>query len=439
MGTQGVPFNSGPMTVTGGTLPYTFSIVGTLPAGLTLNPANGAVSGTPTASGTFTIQVKDANGSVGTGCAITINPPLSATCSAVTMGTQGVPFNSGPMTVTGGTLPYTFSIVGTLPAGLTLNPANGAVSGTPTASGTFTIQVKDANGSVGTGCAITINPPLSVTCSTTNVGDVGVPFSSSAVTVSGGTMPYTFSIVGTLPAGLTLNTSTGAVSGTPTASGSFTIQVKDAKGAVGTGCAITINPAISVTCSATNSGQVGVTFSSSAITVTGGTMPYTFSVVGTLPAGLTLNTSTGAVSGKPTAAGSFSIKVTDAKGGVAATTCPFTIVAIPPPVISCAKGTASVGVSYSSNFPVTGGSGSFTFLVSAGSLPAGLSLNTTTWRAHGYANGGRMFGFTVKVVDNVTGAVAYSNCTSACSGGGSTVTLTWTRFSETSGIHMHTR
>ena len=364
MGTQGVPFNSGPMTVTGGTLPYTFSIVGTLPVGLTLNPANGAVSGTPTASGTFTIQVKDANGSVGTGCAITINPPLSATCSAVTMGTQGVPFNSGPMTVTGGTLPYTFSIVGTLPAGLTLNPANGAVSGTPTASGTFTIQVKDANGSVGTGCAITINPPLSATCSAVTMGTQGVPFNSGPMTVTGGTLPYTFSIVGTLPAGLTLNPANGAVSGTPTASGTFTIQVKDANGSVGTGCAITINPPLSATCSAVTMGTQGVPFNSGPMTVTGGTLPYTFSIVGTLPAGLTLNPANGAVSGTPTASGTFTIQVKDANGSVG-TGCAITI--NPPLSATCSAVTMGTqGVPFNSGpMTVTGGTSPYTFSIVA--------------------------------------------------------------------------
>ena len=67
------------MTVTGGLSPYTFSVIGTLPAGLNLDTTNGAISGTPTASGTFTIQVKDANGVVaGTSCPFTIYPAPSA-------------------------------------------------------------------------------------------------------------------------------------------------------------------------------------------------------------------------------------------------------------------------------------------------------------------------------------------------------------------------
>ena len=202
------------------------------------------------------------------------------TCAAVTAGEVGVAFNSGPMTVTGGTAPYTFSIVGTLPAGLTLNTTTGAVTGTPTAAGSFTVQVKDALGATSTGCQITINAALSVTCAAVTAGEVGGSFNSGPMTVTGGTAPYTFSIVGTLPAGLTLNTTTGAVTGTPTAAGSFTVQVKDALGATSAGCQITINTALSVTCAAVTAGEVGVAFNSGPMTVTGGTAPYTFSISG---------------------------------------------------------------------------------------------------------------------------------------------------------------
>ena len=160
-GEVGVAFDSGPLTVTGGVAPYTFSIgSGTLPPGLTLNTSTGEVSGTPTAPGSFVIKVTDSLGATATGCPFTITPAISVTCSATNTGTVGVPFNSGPITVTGGEPPYKFSIgSGTLPPGLTLDTTTGAVTGTPTAAGTFTINVTDSLGAVGTGCTITINAP----------------------------------------------------------------------------------------------------------------------------------------------------------------------------------------------------------------------------------------------------------------------------------------
>ena len=82
---------------------------------------------------------------------------------------------------------------------------------------------------------------------------------------------------------------------------------------------------LTLSCSKVTSDPVGTAFPSNAITVTNGTTPYTFSVVGTLPTGLALNTSTGAVTGTPTVSGSFSITATDANGTTAASTCGITI------------------------------------------------------------------------------------------------------------------
>src|SRR5271166_2541592 len=444
-GDVGVPFNSGPMTVTGGVAPYMFSIVGTLPAGLMLNSSTGAVTGTPTAAGTFTVKVTDAAGNSSTSCMITINGPMSVTCATTSTGDVGVPFNSGPMTVTGGTAPYTFSIVGTLPPGLTLNTSTGAVMGTPTASGTFMVKVTDAVGNSSTSCMITINGPLSVTCSMINTGEVGVAFNSGPMMVTGGTTPYMFSIVGTLPAGLMLNTSTGAVMGTPTAAGTFMVQVTDALGLTSTSCTIFINGPLSVTCAATNTGDVGVPFNSGPMTVTGGTAPYTFSIVGGLPPGLMLDTSTGAVTGTPTAAGTFTVEVTDALG-ITSTSCMITING--PLSVTCealntgdvtgtptasgtstvevtdalgnsstsciitingslavtcaAVNTGTVGVPFDSGaMTVTGGTAPYTFSIGSGPLPAGLTLNTSTGEVTGTPTAPGAF--TVQVTDSLGG------------------------------------
>jgi choice-of-anchor A domain-containing protein len=405
-GKVGVSFNSGPMTVSGGKSPYTFSVVGSMPAGLTLNTTTGAVTGTPTAAGSFKVQVKDALGATSAGCAITISAPLVVSCGSVTAGEVGVAFNSGPMTVSGGTAPYTFSVVGTLPAGLTLNTSTGAVTGTPTAAGSFKVQVKDATGATGTscGCAITINTVLTVSCGSVSAGKVGVSFNSGAMTVSGGLAPYTFSVVGTMPAGLTLNTTTGAVTGTPTAAGSFKVQVKDALGATSAGCAITISAPLVVSCGSVTAGEVGVSFNSGPMSVGGGTAPYTFSVVGTLPAGLTLNTSTGAVTGTPTTAGSFKVQVKDATGATG-TSCGCSITINSILTVSCGSVSAgNVGVSFNSgSITVSGGTAPYTFSV-VGTLPAGLTLNTTTGAVTGTPTAAGSFKVQVKDALGATSA-----------------------------------
>ena len=184
-------------------------------------------------------------------------------------------------------------------------------------------------------------------------------------------------IAGMLPAGLTLNTGNGAVSGTPMASGSFSVQVKDAIGAVAsTSCPITIALAgpLSLTCPTANSFQVGVAVNSPAIAVGGGTAPYTFSLVsGTFPAGLTLNTSTGAITGTPSATGSFTIQVRDANGVAAAVTCPFTVIPAASLTItntSLPQGTS--GAPYSFQPLTSGGALPFTWTITG--LPRGFHL-----------------------------------------------------------------
>jgi hypothetical protein len=103
--------------------------------------------------------------------------------------------------------------------------------------------------------------------------------------------------------------------------------VTDSKGGVGSPTCpfVVVAGNLTLTCPASGAfGIVGQVFSSPALTgaVTGGTPPYTFSILGTLPPGLTLNTSTGAITGTPTATGTWSVEVTDANGLVS-NTCPY--------------------------------------------------------------------------------------------------------------------
>ena len=215
---------------------YTYARTFTDPAGTCTSHTNTATftTNTTAATGNASATVQDCQ---------TPKPP-SLTCAAVNTGTVGVAFSSGAIVVSGGTAPFTFSVVGTLPAGLTLNTATGAITGTPLAVGTFSIKVTDFKGVAGTStCPFTIKPnPISITCAAVNTGTVGIWFSSGPMPATGGTGPYKYAVVGTLPSGLSLDASTGAVTGTPTAKGTFSIKVTDAKGASNTSCSITINP-----------------------------------------------------------------------------------------------------------------------------------------------------------------------------------------------------
>ncbi len=206
-------------------------------------------------------------------------------------------------------------------------------------------------------------------------GQVGVPYNSSLV-ATGGTPPYQFSISsGSLPGGLTLNSSTGAITGTPMTAGtfSFTATVSDSTSptpqTVNSNTSTVIAPALAALTlqSSASSGQVGVAYSS-ALVASGGTPPYQFSISsGSLPGGLTLNRSTGAITGTPTASGTFNITatVTDSTTPTPQTVNSNTSITIaPPPALTLQPPAANgqVGVVFNSPLVASGGHAALSLL-----------------------------------------------------------------------------
>ncbi len=230
----------------------------------------------------------------------------------------------------------------------TINPAGTcvfSVTCTPIAVGSFTATLSITHNAPNTPSPISY--PLSCTSSVTPVAPaivgtppnatVGVGYSFGFTAT--GTAPITWSTTGTLPAGITFNSASGVLSGTPLTAGTFSFSVVAANGTLPNAtkpvsivvAPIPVAPTISGT---PPSGAISVPYS---FTFTAsGTAPATWTSSGTLPPGLTLNASTGAVAGTPTTAGSFTFSVTAANGTLPNATQPVTIVigAIPAAVFS---------------------------------------------------------------------------------------------------------
>ncbi len=296
------------LTNTGGTIA---SVSGTLPAGLILNVVNGLFLGTPTTveSGLYPITATNQTGSSTFNIDITINPeaPNFAYASGVFAGYQNTPLV--PIVPSGVIGSPTFSAA-SLPSGLSIDVVSGAITGTPTTvagSTSYTILGTNVTGVKAQAINIQIynQPPIISYSPSSNVFVKDVPISTLSVTNTGGPV-ISYSISPSLPSGLNFNSSTGAITGTAlvtAASATYTVTAFGSQTATTTLTVRVDPPAPVISYSSPQNYTVGSPITPLTPTNTGGTAT-SYTDVSTLPSGLSLNTSTGEISGTPSAAGS---------------------------------------------------------------------------------------------------------------------------------------
>ena len=410
------------LTVTGGVAPYAIAASsGSLPGGLTLT-TGGVLSGTSFEVGTFnfTVTATDANGQTGSRAytvaiaapTLTLTPaagPLTATYGAA---------YSQAFTAGGSPGPYNYVLTGALPAGLTFT--GNTLSGTPTVPGSYPITVT-ATDTVLTGAgapfSIAQNYTINVPAPVIVVDPASLPNPtagtaySQTITASGGTAPYGFSVsAGSLPSGMTLAAG-GALTGIATSSGrfNFAITATDANGQTGSRAySITVVvPTLSLTPAVLPGGIAGAAYSQTLV-ASGGIAPYALKLTGALPTGLSFNASTGVLSGTPTQSGTFNISVTatDNTGGTAATVTNNYSLVIAAPALALSPSALPAGIQFTAYpntaFAASGGIAPYSYSITAGSLPSGLSFNAT-----GVLSGTPLvsgtFGFTVTATDSTSG------------------------------------
>ncbi len=317
------------LAATGGVQPYRFSLACSLPNGLSLSGVT--ISGTPAVPGVTTCHETVTDNSGATAAhdfTITVVPQaLTLAGAALPDGKVGVVY-SAQINASGGTPALKYSGSG-LPDGLTLSPA-GAVTGTPGTPGQFTVSVTVTDSAatpVTATASFTIQiAPAALAISTASLPDgvVGVAY-TAAVAANGGVKPYTFTITG-LPGGVTANNA-GAISGAPNATGTFTVSasVKDNAGstASATFTVKVVANAVAITTTSLPNGTVGTAYSAS-LAASGGSTPLTWSASG-LPGGLSVSSTSGAVTGTPMAPGVFTVTATVKEAGGATGTKTYTV------------------------------------------------------------------------------------------------------------------
>ena len=392
--------------------PVWWHLGGDLPPGLSLDES-GLLSGTPTAPGTYSFSVQAANdyGFENRLYDLTVYQLPTITTTVLGYARLGMAY-SGQLTATG-SVPITWFITdGSLPAGLSLNQSTGIITGTTAESGVFSFTVVATN-IAGSSAPVTLfieagNALAITTASPLPIGILSVPYTPLTFQADGldASYIYTWSWAAqagsSFPPGLILNGTTGVLSGTPTAIGTYNINVTITGGGASTTSPFTITVgAPPVITSSPNLGG-GVSRPFSIVLQASGTQPITWAmtVAPTPAADMQLN-SAGVLSWLVPVLGTytFTVVATNVFGNSAPVQ--FTIIITTPSIIDVDLDDGIVGIPYSHTF-AAGGASPFAWSQTSGILPPGLSFDPTTATLSGNPTTSGTYNFTIRV-DNIGG------------------------------------
>lgn len=382
---------------------------GTLPTGTSINSSTGRITGTVNVTGNYSFSIRATtddgkyyNEASFSGTVYEYPEWVDSTLSNIDYNTS---YSDSVWADAYPAVTYLISS-GALPSGITLNSTTGVVSGLSTASGpySFTIKAENEIGSVTQSFSGTVQTPPSWSDQTLGIITQGVSYSDGVSAAGTATIVYSV-YSGSLPTGLSLNTSTGAITGTTGSTGSysFTIRATNSWGYIEKAFSGTIYQIPAWTDSTIANMIYGQAYSDTV--AASGYPAVTYSIsTGALPSGITLNSSTGAIAGTSTVAGSYSftVKAENTAGNV---TQLFTDdLYVTPSWTDNTLVAFTYNAAYSDGVVATG---SPTYTISVGTLPTGLSLNSSTGAVTGTPTYYGAYSFTIQAA-NETGSVTQS-------------------------------